>query len=140
MDHAASTNVIAFPALQLDAAVVRRLRLREQATVPPPAVPFVKLVTSDPGQKITRVADNAFAIEGVTSNSVVLHTLVELTVEQRTLHISLGKGESPHATAQRIIGALPRGFRGDVRPSLPLGSMIVTIHRDDENKRETAAA
>src|SRR5688500_8308792 len=111
MDSASSTNVIAFPGLQPDAAALRKLRLREQATVPPPAVPFVNLVTSDPSQKIARVADNAFRIEGLTANSTILHTLVELTIEQRTLHVSLGKGESPHGTAQRIIAALPRGYR-----------------------------
>lgn len=140
MDHATSTNVIAFPGLQLDAAVVRKLRLREQATVPPPAVPYCRLVSSDPSQKIARVADNAFHIEGMTTNSAVLHTMVELTVEMRTFHVALGKGESPHGTAQRIIAAIPHGFRGDVCPSLPLGSMVVKIERDDESKRETAAA
>lgn len=136
----ASSNVIAFPGLQLDAAAVLKLRAREQATVPPPAVPYVKLLTTDPSQKIARIADNAFHIDGMTTDSVVLHTMVELTIEQRVIRVSLGKGESPHGTAQRIIAALPAGYRGGVRPALPLGAMVLTIERDDESKRETAAA
>ncbi|MFL5318249.1 MAG: hypothetical protein ACJ790_01235 [Myxococcaceae bacterium] len=135
-----ATNVIAFPGLVAAAEAARKLRSIEQATVSPPMVPYVKLLTTDPCQKLVRLSDNAFRIEGVTADSAILQTLMELTVENRLVRIALGRAESATRTGQRVCAATPPGFRAELRPSLPLGSVIVSIERDDESRRETAAA
>src|SRR4051812_7075166 len=101
-----STNVIAFPGLVAAAEAARRLRSIERATVSPPKVPFVKLLSTDPSQKLTRVADNAFRIEGVTADSAILSTFAELTVENRLVRIVLGRAESATRTGQRLCAAV----------------------------------
>lgn len=140
MEHVESGNVIAFPGLIAAAEQVRKLRSLEKVTVPPPAVPYVNLTTTDPSQRVTRVADNAYRIEGVTADSAILQTLMDLAIENHHMRIPLGRGEGPLRTGHRVAASVPAGYRAELTPSLPLGSVVVSIERDDESKRETAAA
>lgn len=140
MENLESANVIAFPRFGAAADAVRKLQARERATVPPPAVPWIAMRTTDPSQTVTRVGDNAYRIEGLTADSMILQTLLELTVEMKTVRVALGRAEGPHATAARVMAAVPMGYRAEVTPSLPLGSVVVTVERDDESRKETAAA
>jgi hypothetical protein len=101
-------------------------------------VPYVELRLTDPRVRAWRLSDNTFRLEGVSSED--LAGFAELTVDGGVVRCPLGQGEGAVVSCQRIAAALPPGYRATLHPELPLGSCALSIHRDDESGRTTAAA
>lgn len=123
-------QILAFP---------RSAPTRLQQAAPASArVPFVELRLTDPRVRAWRLSDNTFRLEGTSSED--LAGFAELTVEGGVLRCPLGNGEGAVVTCQRLVAALPAGYRATLHPELPLGSCAISIHRDDQSGRTTAAA
>ncbi|MBI3183562.1 MAG: hypothetical protein HYZ28_15605 [Myxococcales bacterium] len=101
-----------------------------RGVAPAARLPQVEVLIHDSSQRARSLATNSFELSGTTAHFGPVQPSAEVGVDGRHLHVTLGKGMNPGATARAISSALPAGYTAIVEPPRPHGApVIVTVVR-----------
>jgi hypothetical protein len=92
----------------------------QETTLPAARPPFAQIFTTDLEQRVRRLDDNRFELQGETAGQC----LITLRVDTRRTLIAVPKATSARETALFIAARVPAGYRAEVEGA------VITLWKD----------